>query len=29
MSEVLGIASNAIEVRINRMKHKFSDLYVD
>lgn len=29
MSAVLGISANAIAVRINRLKQKFSDLYVD
>jgi RNA polymerase sigma-70 factor (ECF subfamily) len=29
MSGVLGITENAINVRINRMKQKFSDAYVD
>lgn len=29
MSEVLGISANAIAVRINRLKQRFSDLYVD
>jgi RNA polymerase sigma-70 factor (ECF subfamily) len=29
MSSVLGITENAINVRINRMKQKFSDAYVD
>ena len=29
MSEVLGITGNAINVRINRMKQKFTDAYVE
>jgi hypothetical protein len=29
MSGVLGITANAINVRINRLKQKFSDAYVD
>jgi len=29
MSSVLGVSANAISVRINRMKQKFSDTYVD
>jgi RNA polymerase sigma-70 factor (ECF subfamily) len=29
MSEVLGIAANAISVRISRLKQKFSDSYID
>lgn len=29
MSAVLGISSNAIAVRINRLKHKFTEMYVD
>jgi RNA polymerase sigma-70 factor (ECF subfamily) len=29
MSGVLGISVNAISVRINRLKQKFSDMYVD
>jgi RNA polymerase sigma-70 factor (ECF subfamily) len=29
MSEVLGIAANAVNVRINRLKQKFSDAYID
>lgn len=29
MSEVLGISGNAIAVRVNRLKQKFSDMYVD
>jgi DNA-directed RNA polymerase specialized sigma24 family protein len=29
MSSVLGITENAINVRINRMKQKFNDAYVD
>jgi RNA polymerase sigma-70 factor (ECF subfamily) len=29
MSGVLGISANAISVRINRLKQKFSDTYVD
>jgi len=29
MSRVLGISSNAVNVRVNRLKQKFSDTYVD
>jgi RNA polymerase sigma-70 factor (ECF subfamily) len=29
MSGVLGISANAINVRINRMKHEFNDAYVE
>jgi RNA polymerase sigma-70 factor (ECF subfamily) len=29
MSRVLGISANAINVRINRMKHEFNDAYVE
>ena len=29
MSKVLGISSNAVNVRVNRLKQKFSDAYVD
>lgn len=29
MSEVLGISGGAIAVRVNRLKQKFSDMYVD
>ena len=29
MSEVLGISGNAIGVRINRLKQKFTALYID
>jgi RNA polymerase sigma-70 factor, ECF subfamily len=29
MSRVLGISSNAVNVRVNRLKQKFSDAYVD
>lgn len=29
MSRVLGISGNAINVRVNRLKQKFADAYVD
>ncbi len=29
MSSVLGISDNAINVRINRLKEKFSEIYID
>jgi len=29
MSSVLGISANAINVRINRLKQKFNDTYID
>lgn len=29
IAEVLGISVNAVSIRINRMKQKFSDIYVD
>lgn len=29
MSGVLGISGNAVAVRINRLRHKFTELYVD